>query len=739
MKFLKPILWTFGILVVLILVAAIALVTLVNPNDYKAQIIKVVKEKQQRTLVLEGDLSLTLFPRVGLALGKTSLSEFQSEKVFARIESAKVSVEVLPLLRKQLRIARVELDGLEATLIRDKNGKTNLDDLITKPQEDEKKPTAEAPTKEAGAVDIEGIRITRSQLHVRDAMTNTIATLGEIDLDSGRIADKTPSHIALHAKLMGEQPKGQATLELKSDFEFDANASAVRTEKLSVSVDGKFDQQALKATLDAALLDFNSKQNTLILKKLKLDASGQLGETVLSKATLEAPQLDITPQKAQGSDINGQIVVVGKQPLDLKFSLSGISGNAEALKISKLALDGKERVGERNIAHKLSSAVNASLTRKTLELPTLQVEAEVSGDAKPLVMQTKGWLRVDAGKQPVAIRFDLTSDNLNVDLLMPPSTATAETSKAKSGTASGKTGSESSQSTEQPIDLSALKNLNLAGTARIGQLQAQGIKASAVNMTLKAEGGQLDIAPLSAKLYDGSLNGSAQINAHRNSYAIKQNLSNININPLLVDVAKKDVLEGHGNVMLDVTTTGTTVSALKKALNGSASLSLKDGALKGINLAKSLRDFKTKIGLQKSEAQASNKNEKTDFSELSASFRIAHGVANNNDLSAKSPFLRAGGNGDIDIGNNQINYLLKATVVNTSTGQSGKDLAQVKDLTVPVRLVGPLENIDYQIEWGSVSSSALKEALKPKLDEKKQELKEKAREQVKDKLKGLFK
>ena len=737
MKFLKPILWTFGIIVLLVIVAAVALVTLVNPNDYKAQIIKVVKDKQQRTLVLEGDLSLTLFPRVGLALGKTSLSEFQSEKVFARMESAKVSVEVLPLLRKQLRIARVELDGLEATLTRDKNGKTNLDDLMAKPQEEGKKPAAETPAKEAGAVaiEIEGIRITRSQLHVRDAMTNTIATLGEIDLNSGRIADKTPSHIALHAKLVSEQPKGHATLELKSDFEFDLNASAVRTEKLALSVDGQFDQQALKATLDAALLDFNSKQNTLVLKKLKLDASGQLGETTLSKATLEAPQLDITPQKAQGSDINGQIVLAGKQPLDLKFSLSGISGNAEALKIGKLTLDGKERVGERTIAHKISSTVNASLTHKTVELPTLQVEAEVSGGAKPLVMQTKGWLRVDASKQPLAIRFDLTSDNLNLDLLMPPNTATAETSKAKSGAASGKTASESGQHAEQPIDLSALKSLNLAGTARMGQLQVQGIKASAVSMTVKAENGQLDIAPLSAKLYDGSLNGSAHINAHRNSYVVKQTLSNININPLLVDVAKKDVLEGHGNVTLDVTTTGTTVSALKKALNGNANLSLKDGALKGINLAKSLRDFKARLSQKKTETQSANSNEKTDFSEMSASFKINNGVANNNDLSVKSPFLRAGGDGTIDIGNSRIDYLLKATLVNTSTGQSGKDLAQVKDLTVPVRLIGPLDAIAYEIDWGSVSSTALKEAIKPKLEEKKQELREKAR----DRLKGLFK
>jgi len=737
MKFIKPVLWIIGGLVLLLIVAGVALVTLVDPNDYKAQIVQVVKDKQQRTLVLEGDLSLTLFPRVGIALGKTSLSEFQSEKIFARMESAKVSVAVLPLLRKQVQIARIELDGLEATLIRDKNGKTNLDDLLAKPSGDDKKTVEDSAPKspdDAVAIDIEGIRITRSQLHLRDAMTNTIATLRDIDLDSGRIADKTPSRIALRAKLVGDKPKGTAELVLDTRFEFDAAAQAVRTEKLSLSINGAFDKQALKATLEAALLDFNASQNTLALKDVKLDASGQLGDLVLSKAALSAPQLSVTPQKAQGDDVNGEVVLAGKQPLEMKFSLSGISGNAEALKIAKLALDAKTRIGERSIAKKVTTPINASLTHKTIELPALQADVEVSGGGQKAVqMHATGALRVDAGKEPLAVRFDLVADNLNLDLLLPPTSptqpvATQQTAQNAEGT--------SKPVGEQPIDLSALKKLDLAGQLRIGQLQVHGLKASAVSAALKAAGGQLDAAPLSAKLYDGSLSGSAQVNAHRNSYAVKQTLSNINIHPLLVDVAQKDLLEGRGNVTLDITTNGNTVTALKKALDGTASVVLKDGAIKGINLAKTLRDFKAKLNQKTTESQSANRNEKTDFSEMSASFKISNGVANNNDLSVKSPFLRAGGNGNIDIGNSRIDYLLKATLVNTSTGQGGKDLAQVKDLTVPVRLIGPLDAMAYEIDWGSVSSEALKNAAKPKLEEKKKELREKLNKEL---LKGLFK
>jgi AsmA protein len=96
-------------------------------------------------------------------------------------------------------------------------------------------------------------------------------------------------------------------------------------------------------------------------------------------------------------------------------------------------------------------------------------------------------------------------------------------------------------------------------------------------------------------LYGGSLNGALSINAYGNAVALKQNFTGININPLMKDALDKDVLEGRGNVALDVSTRGDTVDAMKQALSGSASLGLKDGALKGINLAQTFREAKAKI------------------------------------------------------------------------------------------------------------------------------------------------
>ncbi len=180
-------------------------------------------------------------------------------------------------------------------------------------------------------------------------------------------------------------------------------------------------------------------------------------------------------------------------------------------------------------------------------------------------------------------------------------------------------------------------------------------------------------------------------------------MQNVALGALLRDVAQKDVLDGRGNVTLDVQTSGGTVTALKKALAGSARVEMKDGAIKGINLAESARNARSALGAKQAKADPS---QKTDFSELSASFNIKNGVAHNDDLKAASPFLRLGGAGNLDIGNNGIDYLAKATLAATSKGQGGRDVANVAGVTIPVKLSGALDNPAWHVDYSALLGGA---------------------------------
>ena len=381
----------------------------------------------------------------------------------------------------------------------------------------------------------------------------------------------------------------------------------------------------------------------------------------------------------------------------------------------------------------LSTSILANLENRVIQLPKLAGDFAVASPdlpAKKARLSLSGNAGADLKKQSAnvdlamrldesnikakftvadfaALRstFDIAIDKLNVDKYLPPKKP-GETAKAPA-----------SPQPEQPIDFSPIKKLDVLGSVRIGDLTVSNIKAQNVRVDVRAKNGRLDVDPLAANLYQGSVKGLASIDANTNRIAVKQNLVGISIGPLLRDAAGQDLLEGRGNVVLDLTTTGNLVSAMKKTLNGSAKLELKDGAIKGINLANSLRNAKSMFtGGKRDAEQGAVAGEKTDFSELTASFDIKNGIAHNGDFLAKSPFLRLTGEGDINLPDSSLNYLAKAAVVASSAGQGGKEMADLKGLAIPVRVSGPFAALKYKLEYGSIVSDTAKQ----KLEEKKE-------------------
>src|SRR5205085_8275474 len=100
------------------------------------------------------------------------------------------------------------------------------------------------------------------------------------------------------------------------------------------------------------------------------------------------------------------------------------------------------------------------------------------------------------------------------------------------------------------------------------------------------------------------------------------------------------------------------------------------------------------------------------------SFQIADGIARNKDLDMKSPYLRLGGEGAVDIGRGRVDYVARATVADTSKGQGGAELDALRGVTVPVRLAGPFDAMDWKIEWSAVAGSMVAKRLEDKLGEK---------------------
>src|SRR5690606_41868228 len=95
------------------------------------------------------------------------------------------------------------------------------------------------------------------------------------------------------------------------------------------------------------------------------------------------------------------------------------------------------------------------------------------------------------------------------------------------------------------------------------------------------------------------------------------------------------------------------------------------------------------------------------------------GVANAKRLEMASPLLRItqGEPASIDFVQSMLNFVAKVRVVNTSTGQDGKDLEELQGVTIPVLISGPFEKPAYTVQWRGAVTDVLKRSLERKLKE----------------------
>lgn len=714
-----------GILFALLMLAASLLI---NPNDYKPKIVQLVKEKKQRTLTLDGDIKLAFFPKLGLDLGRASLSEYRSGKEFAAVDSVRLYLSWWPLLKKELVVDQVRIEGVRANLVRYKDGTSNIDDLLQKEEEDKQI-----------KFDIDSVRIAKSALSFRDEMGGRQFALSGIEIKTGRLANGKPTEAAVDFHLQGENPQIDAQVHVTTGLTFDTGAKRYAVKGLELEIEGvAAGLRKLSAGFKGDLA-LDQASGSLLAEHLAAAVTGKKGADDID-VRLTSPRLQWVADKLATEKI--ELVAKVRQgtggEIGLVASIPSVTGDSRSFKAGMLEVDLSAKQAGGGYQGKLSSPLSGSfkdkrfalsdikgnLAASNVKMPGGGLKLDIAGSAQldlPRQSATanlnsrldESRIQLKAGVSPFAnphIALDLDIDRIDADRYLP--------AKAP----------QSQPEPEKPLDFSWLKTLDASGSVRVGSLKLYQVKASNVRLEFKAGGGRLDVSPLAANLYQGTASGAVSLNAAGPKIAARQQINGVSIAPLLKDALNQDLLEGRGNVNFDLRAEGASIAAMKKSLQGKAGLNLRDGAVKGINIAARLREAKAGLGALRGEkTQAANVQEKTDFSELSASFDINRGVAHNDDLSGKSPLLRVSGNGDIDIGTETLNYLARATVVGSLEGQGGRELAALKGVTVPLRVTGPFAAPKFTLDFNSLVTESVK-----------QEVKTRAADKLKEGLKGLF-
>lgn len=694
---LRIVLGVVALLVLLVVALGGYLAFVFDPNDYRERLAGLVSEQTGRQLKLSGELELSVFPWLGFKMGHAELGNAPgfSQRPFVALQSAEARVKLMPLLTKEVAVDRVVLKGLQLSLERRADGRSNWDDLGAGRADGGGQRTQGSGTGSgAAALGIGGVVVEDAVVVWDDARAGVSHTLNDIDIEIGAIAPGQPVDFEIAASFAATSPAVEGRFNVSGNAALDVAAQRYEVSGLlaSLKARGNVPGGALEATLSADVgVDLGrgtAQVDTLSLKTYGVALTGSLQGTGVPAAPA----------------FKGELTLEGFSPRALMVRL-GLpeprTANADRLKHATARMN-VDASGKRIALERLAA---------TLDDSTLSGRVEIA----------------DVARQ--ALRFDLSLDTLDVDSYLPPP-APQGSAAAAGGPAPGGAGDGAA-----PPSVEGLRGLDAAGRMRVGALRIAGLQVRAIDVGIKAAGGRLDLTP-QADLYEGKLDSRLSLDARARTPRVAASgaVSDVRIGLLLRDLTgQPEKLTGRARVGFDLNGAGLTAAQLKPSLAGTVKLEAHDGAIKGINVARYLREAQAKLSGKP--VPEENEPNQTDFSDLSATLKLGGGIVSNDDLLLRSPLLRVGGDGTADLVRERIDYRIRASLVGTLTGQGGKSLDQVKRVTVPIKVTGSFSEPKYALDVDALLSGAAKE----KVDAAREKARDKIEEKLEKGLRGLFK
>ncbi|MEJ2307740.1 MAG: AsmA family protein [Gammaproteobacteria bacterium] len=829
-------------ILLLMLLVAVAVIALFDPNDYKKQIEAAVEQTTGRPLALNAPLEWTLYPWLGMRTGDVTLGNSKGfdEGHLLSAQQASLRVKLLPLLKGELVTDTVLLDGAEIHMQVREDGRDNWSDLFTGKGGE----PAGATDTSLRRININGTDIRNSVMTYADRTTGREYRLDIRQAQTGIIDMESPIPLTLDMTLSGTgvpatsilfngsvttdlarrswsianlkltlTPDKQPALRLRGGIEVDMQA---RTLLLS---DFRLEREQALASGELLLHGFEgipSMRGHILLRDfvpgailalagdhalhdplMHLPFSGSL-RFEADRNSMKVPAFDLS---VDGERFSGSLDASSLDPLHASFRLdagnldpdkylsreqahdtaNGGEGVASIPAQAQMRLTGDVRIASvkhgalqaKNIAFALDHQRNvmkldrlsadvlgipvtgavtlsdpagrisyagslklarfnpvsvmkelgmvAPVTRDDKVLSSASGSIEFAGDLQHARLTSRGF-RIDDSTisgsltlkdfADASYGFDLDIDAIDLDRYLPPAGGPAD-------------GGSSGDARE------ALRLPELSGRVAIGMLEVADIRLGDFTTAIEAAGSRLRLAEMSGRLYEGSFSGDIRLDATDSllSWTANETFTGVSAGPLLKALADSDRLSGTLDMQSSLSGSGTSMEEILSSLSGTASFDVRNGSIRGVNIARALREVKARLRGEPA-GDGEGGEQKTDFTRLQGTATIRNGILTNRDLVAKSPFLRVTGDGSIDLGAGRMNYLTNVKVVKTGEGQGGKEFPELEGLIIPLRIEGPFNNLSYSPDIESLLGGRAAQEF----EKQKEELREMARERLGERL-----
>ncbi len=760
MNFVLKLFKVIIVVIVVLILGVVVFVSVFNANKYKPEIIAQVEHATGRTFSIKGNIGLTLYPWIGVKLEKVALGNAKgfSKRPFAALKQLSIKVNVLPLLKKQVEISKIQLSGLRLSLEVNKNGHNNWSDLSknrsSKKQSSKshggKKPAAAAvspPVRAATtqktakfalqSLSISGVDFVNASIVFTDKQADRRIDLSDLSLITGAIAFNKPVEVKLQAHIQNNKPL------LNSQISFNTALT--------------FNQDFSFFTLHNLLLRIAVKANDIFARDVTLELNTQASVDIKKQqAKLERLEISVL-----GVHTKGQLDVTNF------MDAPAVSGQVA---ISPFNL--------RDVARKLKINLPVMADKKALDIVGLSTYIKMQGqrlDLNNFTLQLDGsrltgWLHVlDLAKQ--RLRYALTLDRININHYLPSATVGASTKPVAVSTPAASSSANASGGDEKiPLPLALLRKLDMRGIFIVHALHIKDFDISNLSITTRAKQGVINIDPVTLSTLNGKVNAGVSLNVQKQPhYNLRLQANALQagpvVNPALVGImGGKDLkLRGTVNLMAKVATQGDTLNRLKRQAKGSIELNMSQSAVTGFDpeyfIRSSVADFLKQKGLGSVAIRNNYRPRKvTVFNTIHDKAIIHQGKISTKDFLMDSQRVTIKAQGEADIMRNAVDAVASLKLSGNKTV-----VEKLLDEPVYVHIYGPFKKLKYNLDTKKLSSNlsnlakkeaqqrlaeekkklqkklkqkeaAEKQRLQKKLDQAKQRLQDKLRNQ----LKGLF-
>ena len=289
------------------------------------------------------------------------------------------------------------------------------------------------------------------------------------------------------------------------------------------------------------------------------------------------------------------------------------------------------------------------------------------------------------------LRFDLALNGLDADRYTAPPARKAPAHKPDALPSGA-------------LPLGMLAAVDLEGKLHVGKLKANNLKVSNLKLIANGKDRKLDLVPVTANLYRGSVSakGSLDISKPAPTISVEKQFRGVQAGQLLTDLSGAAPITGTADFDISLRSTGKTRQELIGNANGTTRFEMRDGTLEGVNIVREICGQLRQFGIVTAQ---SVRADQTPFSNLSGTGQIRNGVLYNDDMSITSPFLRIAGRGNVQFLNEVLGYAVTAHLVDSCEGQGRGLVEDLLDVPIPIRITGPIRKPRFGFDFDRLVES----------------------------------